>query len=330
MSPNPKMHTGKPSLGRLLRRGSGAGRGMRRVAVRCPVEGEFAVTLPSLAYAVLALGGMSSGMAKDGFAPEVNPDGDADSEAAVKAPQDGTRAAVSGSAAEPSGAEGRDSSEDASGGNLNEVGRYAGDADDRDAGAGVDDGDEFADADADEDDLVDSDDDLDGDAEDFELDGPSFAIAATSNGNEWDVRLLPDSAMDSLDGLVSRLRSARNEGPVIGLICVDDDWCAIIRPVPGRVRLLMSDATAALDDYLATDMLDELGVDTPAEEDAVNCDEPWPEGEFDLLEDLGASEQVLSVIFDDEDLYASEQLLRVAEELGFAEELADAADLELE
>ncbi|RAV32822.1 tRNA adenosine deaminase-associated protein [Corynebacterium heidelbergense] len=165
---------------------------------------------------------------------------------------------------------------------------------------------------------------------DDELDGPTFAVAALSDGAHWEVRVLPDSATNSLDELASHLRSSRSEGPVVGLVCVDDDWCAIIRPVPGKVRLLISDATAALDDYLATDMLDELDVDTPDEQEAEESEEPWPEGEFDLLEDLGASEQVLSVIFDDEELYASEQLLRVAEELGFAEELAQVADLELE
>ncbi len=168
------------------------------------------------------------------------------------------------------------------------------------------------------------------DFEDDQLDGPTFAVAATRSAEGWDVRPLPEDAADSLDRLVECLRASRSEGAVLGFVCIDDDWCAIVRPVPGGVRLLISDATAALDDYLATDMLDELDVDTPTEEEAESSDEPWPEGEFDLLEDMGGSEQVLSVIFDDPDLYASEQLMRVAEELGFAEDLADAAGLELD
>lgn len=156
-------------------------------------------------------------------------------------------------------------------------------------------------------------------------------IAAISSGHGWELRTLPDDASDSLDALVDHLRGQRSEGAVVGLVCADDDWCAVLRPVPGGVRILLSDATAALDDYLATDMLDELDVDTPTEEEADETDEndtPWPEGEFDMLEDLGASEQLLSVLFDDPDCYPSDQLMSIAEELGFDDELADLLDVE--
>lgn len=158
----------------------------------------------------------------------------------------------------------------------------------------------------------------------------TFAVAAYGRDATWDLRELPESATEDLEELVRLLRNSRSEGAVVGFVCIDDDWCAILRPVPGGVRLLISDATAALDYDLASDILEELDVDCPTEEEVEETDEPWPEGEFDLLGDLGASEQVLSVIFDDEDLYASEQVLRVAEELGCAEDLADLVDLELD
>ncbi len=158
----------------------------------------------------------------------------------------------------------------------------------------------------------------------------TFVAVAVAGDGGWDVRELPEKSLNSLVELVKDLRANRAEGALVGFVCMDDDWCAVLRPVPGGVRLLISDATAALDYYLATDILDELDVDTPTEEEAESTDEPWPEGDFDLLEDLGVPEQLLSVIFDDEDLYASEQLLRVAEELGCAEDLADAVGLELE
>ena len=154
----------------------------------------------------------------------------------------------------------------------------------------------------------------------------TLIISAAYGERGWALRELPDRASDSLDSLVEYLREARDEGAVIGFVCVDDDWAAVVRPVPGGVRILISDATAALDDYLATDMLDELGVDTPTEEEAEEADESdsqWPEGEFDLLEDLGVSEQLISVVMDDPELYPSDQLLSIAEELGFDEELAE-------
>lgn len=160
-------------------------------------------------------------------------------------------------------------------------------------------------------------------------DQPSFAALAQSHDAGWDVRLLPSRTLLGLDDLIARVRDARSEGAVVGLACVEDDWIALVRPVPGGVRLLLSDATAALDYDLAADILEELDVDQPDEEDA-DSDDPWPEGDFALLEDLGASEQVLSVILDDEELYGAAQLLRVADELGFAEELTEAAGLDLD
>ncbi|OFS18192.1 hypothetical protein HMPREF3097_02400 [Corynebacterium sp. HMSC27B11] len=160
----------------------------------------------------------------------------------------------------------------------------------------------------------------------------TIAVVATSTEHGWALRELADDATDSLESLVEHLRSERAEGAVLGLVCIEDSWCAIVRPVPGGVGILMSDATAAIDDYLATDMLDELDVDTPTEEEADEADEndtAWPEGEFDMLEDLGVSEQLLTVVFDDPEYYPAEQLICVAEELGFDEELSDLLDANL-
>ncbi|MFE1514935.1 tRNA adenosine deaminase-associated protein [Corynebacterium bovis] len=181
--------------------------------------------------------------------------------------------------------------------------------------------------DGDDDDYVDGDGDDDDDAADDDDDaGVTFAAVAVRQDTAWTVRTLRDRALRGLDDLLADLRSLRSEGVVLGFVCVDDDWCALVRPVPGGVRVLLSDATAALDDDLAADILDELDVDVPSEEEADETDEPWPEGEFDMLEDLGVGEQILSVIFDDEDLYASDQLIRVAEELGLGDELSDLVD----
>lgn len=217
-------------------------------------------------------------------------------------------------------------------------GRAAGDDDDLIRDDADDDGDDDDDAEDDEDDDYDGDDadddaadDDDADAEDDDYDddddaGVTFAAVAVRQDTAWTVRTLRDRALRGLDDLLADLRSLRSEGVVLGFVCVDDDWCALVRPVPGGVRVLLSDATAALDDDLAADILDELDVDVPSEEEADETDEPWPEGEFDMLEDLGVGEQILSVIFDDADLYASDQLIRVAEELGLGDELSDLVD----
>lgn len=159
-------------------------------------------------------------------------------------------------------------------------------------------------------------------------DDVSFVIAAFNVDGQWTVRELPEAAGESLDDLVKHVRGHRVAGPAVAMVCVDDDWCAVIRPVPDGVRVLLSDATAALDFDLAADVIDELDETMPTEDEADASDEPWPVGEFDLLDDLGAPEEVLSIIFDDDELFASEQLLRVADELGFAEDLAELVGLD--
>lgn len=158
----------------------------------------------------------------------------------------------------------------------------------------------------------------------------TFAVSAIRADGQWNLRELPARAAESLSGLIAELRASRAEGPVVGLLCVDDDWSVVLRPVPGGVRILLSDATAALDYDIASEALDTLDIDAPSEDEADASDDPWPEGDFDLLEDLGASEQIMSIIFYDDDLYGAEQILRVADELGFADELADLVGVELE
>ncbi|HIW90466.1 MAG TPA: tRNA adenosine deaminase-associated protein [Candidatus Corynebacterium avicola] len=159
--------------------------------------------------------------------------------------------------------------------------------------------------------------------------------AGYGGGAQWRVRVLQRSVPDGLDGLVRDLRALRSTGVLVGMVCVEDDWCALVRPVPGGATLLLGDASVIVEDDdepgidLARDILDELDVDGPTDEDIDDADDPdapWPEGDFDMLADLGVGEQVVSVIFDDGEILASDQLLRVAEELGFDEELAEVLD----
>jgi putative tRNA adenosine deaminase-associated protein len=108
------------------------------------------------------------------------------------------------------------------------------------------------------------------------------------------------------------------------LLDIDDEFFVIVRPAPSGTRLLLSDATAALDYDIAAEVLDNLDADIDPEdlEDA----EPFEEGDLGLLSDVGLPEAVLSVILDETDLYADEQLGRIAREMGFAEELSAVID----
>ncbi|MGV0798598.1 tRNA adenosine deaminase, partial [Mycolicibacterium elephantis] len=80
------------------------------------------------------------------------------------------------------------------------------------------------------------------------------------------------------------------------------------------------DATAALDYDIAAEVLEELDADIGPED--LDEAEPFEEGDLGLLSDVGLPDAVLSVILDETDLYADEQLGRIAREMGFADELS--------
>ena len=65
--------------------------------------------------------------------------------------------------------------------------------------------------------------------------------------------------------------------------------------------------------------------ETSAPEDLDDAD-PFEEGDLGLLSDIGLPEAVLGVIIGETDLYADEQIGRIAREMGFAEELSAVLD----
>jgi len=101
---------------------------------------------------------------------------------------------------------------------------------------------------------------------------------------------------------------------------VDDEFFVIVRPAPAGTRLLLSDATAALDYDIAAEVLEKLDADIRAED--LDDADPFEEGDLGVLSDIGLPEAVLGVILDETDLYADEQLGRIAREMGFADELS--------
>jgi putative tRNA adenosine deaminase-associated protein len=152
-----------------------------------------------------------------------------------------------------------------------------------------------------------------------------FAVAVAREEGSWRCSLLDEELLDDLDGVITALRRAAAGGAaVFAMLAVDDEFFAIVRPVPGGAALLLSDATAALDYDLAADILDLLQVPTPDEDDV--DDEPWPEGDLGLLADFGLSEQEMQRIVDDEELYPDEQLSMIAQRCGFGEQWSAVTD----
>ena len=151
-----------------------------------------------------------------------------------------------------------------------------------------------------------------------------FGVAVVREDGKWRCSAMPPKALSSLSAAETELRELRSAGAVFGLLDIDDEFFVIVRPAPAGTRLLLSDATAALDYDIAAEVLDNLDADITAEdlEDA----DPFEEGDLGLLSDVGLPEAVLSVILDETDLYADEQLGRIAREMGFADELSAVLD----
>lgn len=136
------------------------------------------------------------------------------------------------------------------------------------------------------------------------------------------LRPLKRTALVDLTAAETELRELRSAGAVFGLLNVDDEFFVIVRPAPSGARLLLSDATAALDYDIAADVLEKLDADLSLEE--LEEDDPFEEGDLGLLSDLPAGGRTGVILADDE--YADEQLSRIAQEMGFNDELVAVLD----
>ena len=154
---------------------------------------------------------------------------------------------------------------------------------------------------------------------------PGFAVAAIREDGRWRcARMDPDSLVD-LDAAITELRGLRSTGAVLGLLDVDDEFFVLLRPTPGGVALMVSDAAAALDYDVAADVLDLLRVDLPHDDDAL--DDVRPEGDLGILADLGLPADELEVLASQVELYPDEQLAAIGRRCGFADALAEVVDV---
>jgi putative tRNA adenosine deaminase-associated protein len=151
-----------------------------------------------------------------------------------------------------------------------------------------------------------------------------FGVAVVREDGKWRCAPMRRASLNSLTVAEKELCEIRSAGAVFGLLDIDDEFFVIVRPAPSGTRLLLSDATAALDYDIAAEVLEQLDADI--EPDDLDDADPFEEGDVGLLADMGLPEAVLSVILDETDLYADEQLGRIAREMGFADELSAVID----
>jgi len=151
-----------------------------------------------------------------------------------------------------------------------------------------------------------------------------FAVAVVREEAKWRVAPMRRKALTNLKEAETELCEIRSSGAVFGLLDVDDEFFIIVRPAPSGTRLLLSDATAALDYDVAAEALEVLDADI--NDDDLEGAAPFEEGDLGVLADLGLPDAVLGVILDATDLYADEQVGMIAARMGFADELAAVLD----
>lgn len=140
------------------------------------------------------------------------------------------------------------------------------------------------------------------------------AVMVSRTDGVWSCERLPEQVTDDLDALVAAVRGQESDVGPLALVDVEGEFFVAVRRQGAHVSLLLSDVTAGAAWDLAVDVLDELEVDVPEDDE---MDEVWPVGDLSLLADLGMDEMMLGAVLADVDAYADEQLLAVARQCGF-------------
>lgn len=144
----------------------------------------------------------------------------------------------------------------------------------------------------------------------------AWAAVVFRQDGRWQVAELPPGVTDDLDRIVAAVRGQEGDGGPFALVDVADEFFVVVRLVQGRIRLLLSDVTAAVAWDLAAQVCEALDLDVPADDD---LEEVWPAGDLAVFDDLGLDEMELGAILSDVDAYADEMLASLARRLGFAD-----------
>ena len=144
-----------------------------------------------------------------------------------------------------------------------------------------------------------------------------FGVIAWRDESRWNVSQLTDT--DELGSIMDQLISkSRQFGGAVALLAVAEDFFIVAREIGSDMKMMISDATYALESDLAVDLLEMMDLPFPEEDD-----ESQPGGDVDLLTDLGLNEMELEAIAGDDQLYPDEAIEAIAKRLGFGDEFID-------
>ncbi len=144
----------------------------------------------------------------------------------------------------------------------------------------------------------------------------AYAVVVFRQDAQWQLGVLPDAVTQDLEALIAAVGQQPGENGAFALVDVADEFFVVVRVQMGRVRLLLSDVTAAVAWDLAVQVLQHLDLDVPGEDD---LEDVWPVGDLGIFDDLGLDEMEMGAILSDVDAYADEMLSALARRLGFSE-----------
>ncbi len=142
--------------------------------------------------------------------------------------------------------------------------------------------------------------------------GVDFALVVYREEGVWQLRELPPERAVDVDTLATELRRYPGDGGSLGLLSVDEDFFLLVRVLGDRVRVLLSDITAATDWPVARSAVDFLELPVPEDDD-----EQVPAGDLSIVADLGMGAMDMGALLDDFELYPDEMLADIANRLGF-------------
>jgi putative tRNA adenosine deaminase-associated protein len=141
-----------------------------------------------------------------------------------------------------------------------------------------------------------------------------WAVVVFRQEGGWQVGELPPAVAEDLEDVIAAVR-----GQVMGafaLVDVADEFFVVVRNVGGHLRFLLSDVTASVAWDLAAQVMEQLDLELPRDDE---LEEVWPVGDLSVFDDLGLDEMELGAILSDVDAYADEMLSTLARRLGFAD-----------
>jgi putative tRNA adenosine deaminase-associated protein len=155
----------------------------------------------------------------------------------------------------------------------------------------------------------------------------SFAVRVSRLEDRWQGELLATDADDELPALERALGEPGSAGWPGSFVLVVDSrlYFVVLRHGPGgMVRALISDATFQ-EWVLAAEVVERYGIAVETGttvDDAFDEDgQGWPGGDLEVFADAGMPAEELARLLDSDELWADEVVLRIAERLGFADEL---------